>query len=218
MSFEKFDEVEKYLRFGTYSKHDKASKGVIRRCSKRFCWRGERSFHLPRNRNTDFFSKFARWTKVSSSLFVVVLDSALWYIDGKRQRKVLRSDEEVRAVLAEHHNNRKHAGRSRCLRAMSDMYYWRSMTKDIGDWIDNCKDCSHPSNPVVCAQCIVPHCESSGPSNNHECITFHRYDLHGFITDLGLVVLSTCQRPWFKNGRICRQVPFQRCAPARPLD
>ncbi|KAI5102212.1 putative D-tyrosyl-tRNA(Tyr) deacylase 2 [Silurus meridionalis] len=141
MSFQRFDEVEKYLRFGTYCKHDKASKGVIRRCSKRFCWR----------------------------------DGALWYIDGKRQRKVLRSEEEVRAVLLEHHNNRKHAGRSRCLKAVSDLYYWRSITKDIGDWIDNCKDCSHPSNPVTCSQCIVPGCESSGLADNEESVTFHRF-------------------------------------------
>ncbi|XP_060790016.1 uncharacterized protein LOC132894343 isoform X4 [Neoarius graeffei] len=141
MSFQRFDDVEKYLRFGTYSKLDKASKGVIRRCSKKFLWG----------------------------------DGALWYIDGKRQRKVLRSEEEVREVLVEHHNNRKHAGRSRCLKAVSDLYYWRSITKDISDWIDNCKDCSHPSNPVVCSQCIVPGCESSGLADNEEGITFHRF-------------------------------------------
>ncbi|XP_026789541.3 uncharacterized protein LOC113538579 isoform X1 [Pangasianodon hypophthalmus] len=141
MSFQRFDEVEKYLRFGTYDKHDKASKGVIRRCSKKFRWR----------------------------------DGSLWYIDGKRQRKVLRSEQEVSAVLVEHHNNCKHAGRSRCLKAVSDLYYWRSITKDIGDWIDNCKDCSHPSNPVTCSQCIVPGCESSGLADNEEGITFHRF-------------------------------------------
>lgn len=111
----------------------------------------------------------------------VILDGALWYIDGKRQRKVLRSEEEVREVLVEHHNNRKHAGRSRCLKAVSDLYYWRSITKDISDWIDNCKDCSHPSNPVVCSQCIVPGCESSGLADNEEGITFHRYELQRFI-------------------------------------
>lgn len=141
MSFQRFDEVEKYLRFGTYGKHDKASKGVIRRCSKKFHWG----------------------------------DGALWYIDGKRRRKVLRSEEEVRAVLMEHHNNSKHAGRSRCLKAVSDLYYWRSITKDIGDWIDNCKDCSHPSNPVACSQCIVLGCESPGLADNEEGITFHRF-------------------------------------------
>ncbi|KAM9466665.1 uncharacterized protein Hap1MRO34_015705 [Clarias gariepinus] len=141
MSFQRFDEVEKYLRFGTYSKHDKTSKGVIRRSSKKFRYG----------------------------------DGALWYIDGKRQRKVLRNEDQVRAVLVEHHNNRKHAGRSRCLKAVSDLYYWRSITKDIGDWIDNCKDCSHPSNPVTCSQCIVPGCESSGLADNKECITFHKF-------------------------------------------
>ncbi|XP_027028661.2 D-aminoacyl-tRNA deacylase 2 isoform X1 [Tachysurus fulvidraco] len=141
MSFQRFDDVEKYLRFGTYGKHDKASKGVIRRCSKKFNWR----------------------------------DGALWYIDGKRQRKVLRSEEDVRAVLLEHHNNSKHAGRSRCLKAVSELYYWRSITKDIGDWIDNCKDCSHPSNPVACFQCIVPGCESSVLADNERGITFHRF-------------------------------------------
>lgn len=76
----------------------------------------------------------------------------------------------------EHHNNRKHAGRSRCLKSVSDLYYWRSITKDIGDWIDGCKDCAHPSNPVVYTQCIVPGCESSGLADNEEGITFHRYD------------------------------------------
>ncbi|KAK3537290.1 hypothetical protein QTP70_006981 [Hemibagrus guttatus] len=141
MSFQRFNDVEKYLRFGTYGKHDKASKGVIRRCSKKFRWR----------------------------------DSGLWYMDGQRQRKVLRSEEEVRAVLVEHHNNSKHAGRSRCLKAVSDLYYWRSITKDIGDWIDNCKDCSHPSNPVACFQCIVPGCESSALADNEQGITFHRF-------------------------------------------
>ncbi|XP_062863244.1 uncharacterized protein LOC134325113 isoform X2 [Trichomycterus rosablanca] len=141
MSFSKFDEVEKYLRFGTYTSHDKASKGVLRRSCKKFRWTG----------------------------------AALWYIDGKRQRKVLRNEEEVRAVLVEQHNNRKHAGRSRCLKAVSDLYYWRTITKDINDWIDNCKDCSYPSNPIVRLQCIVPGCESSGLIDNEEEITFHRF-------------------------------------------
>lgn len=112
---------------------------------------------------------------MKKSLLHLFLDGALWYIDGKRQRKVLRNEDQVRAVLVEHHNNRKHAGRSRCLKAVSDLYYWRSITKDIGDWIDNCKDCSHPSNPVTCSQCIVPGCESSGLADNKECITFHKY-------------------------------------------
>lgn len=87
---------------------------------------------------------------------------------------MLRNEEEVRAVLIEQHNNRKHAGRSRCLKAVSDLYYWRTITKDINYWIDNCKDCSYPSNPIVRLQCIVPGCESSGLVENEEEVSFHR--------------------------------------------
>ncbi|XP_072546578.1 uncharacterized protein [Salminus brasiliensis] len=141
MNFSKFDEVEKYLRFGTYTQHDKVSKGVLRRSSKKFRWAGD----------------------------------ALWYVDGKRQRKVLRSEEEVRAVLVEQHNNRNHAGRKRCLKAVSDLYYWRSISKDITEWIDSCEGCSHPSNPVMRLQCIVPGCESSGLADDEDGVTFHRF-------------------------------------------
>ncbi|XP_076834545.1 D-aminoacyl-tRNA deacylase 2 isoform X2 [Brachyhypopomus gauderio] len=141
MNFNTFDEVEKYLRFGIYTKHDKTSKRIIRRCSKKFCW----------------------------------ADGALWYVDGKRQRKVLRSQEEVKTVLIEQHDNRKHAGRSRCLKAVSDLYYWRSITKDITDWIDNCNGCVHPPNPVVRLQCIVPGCDSAGLAEGENGISFHRF-------------------------------------------
>ncbi|XP_026864650.2 D-aminoacyl-tRNA deacylase 2 isoform X3 [Electrophorus electricus] len=141
MNFNNFDEVEKYLRFGIYTKHDKTSKRIIRRCSKKFFW----------------------------------TDGALWYVDGKRQRKVLRTEEDVKAVLTEHHNNRKHAGRSRCLKAVSVLYYWRSMTKDITDWIDNCNGCAHPPSPMVRLQCIVPGCENAGLADGEDGVSLHRF-------------------------------------------
>ncbi|XP_066529855.1 uncharacterized protein [Hoplias malabaricus] len=141
MSFSIFNEVEQYLRFGTYAQQDKTYKGVLRRRSKTFRWAG----------------------------------GALWYIDGKRQRKVLRSEEEVRAVLEEQHNNRNHAGRKKCLKAVSALYYWRSISRDISEWIDKCEGCSYPSNPVIPLQCIVPGCESSGLLDDEEGVTFHRF-------------------------------------------
>ncbi|KAG9268129.1 uncharacterized protein LOC103035568 [Astyanax mexicanus] len=141
MSFNRFDEVEKFLRFGTFNHENKIYKGAVRRSSKKFRWAGD----------------------------------ALWYIDGKRQRKVLRNEEEVKAVLIEQHNNCNHAGRKRCLKAVTDLYYWRSISRDVTDWIDNCEGCSHPTNPAMRVQCIVPGCESSGMADNEEEVTFHRF-------------------------------------------
>ena len=124
--------------------------------------------------------------KCASFTSLLLLDDGLWHFDGRRQRKVLRSPEEVKCVLKQYHNEKSHKNRTVTLKEVTGLFYWGSMAKDVNKWIDNCEECQ--IRPKYCSSqksnyCICYGCESSLVSNSEdESLTFHRW----VLLELGL--------------------------------
>lgn len=109
--------------------------------------------------------------KCASFTSLLLLDDGLWHFDGQRQRKVLRSPEEVKCVLKQYHNEKSHKNRTVTVKEVTGLFYWGSMTKDVHKWVDNCEGCSQ----IRQKYCICYGCESSLVSNSEDkSLTFHR--------------------------------------------
>ncbi|XP_031435793.1 uncharacterized protein LOC105905075 isoform X2 [Clupea harengus] len=106
-------------------------------------------------------------------------DDGLWHFDDQRQRKVLRSPEEVKCVLKQYHNEKSHKNRTLTIKQVTGLFYWGSMRKDINKWVDNCERCRQKycySQNKTPKHCICYGCESSMVSNSEdESLTFHRF-------------------------------------------
>ncbi|XP_042565641.1 uncharacterized protein LOC116223419 isoform X2 [Clupea harengus] len=109
-------------------------------------------------------------------------DDGLWHFDGRRQRKVLRSPEEVKYVLKQYHNEERHQSRRVTIKEVTGLFYWGSMRKDVNKWVDNCEGCRQIRQKYCPAPksnyCICYGCESSLVSNSEdESLTFHRFPI-----------------------------------------
>ncbi|XP_062378303.1 uncharacterized protein LOC134067195 isoform X1 [Sardina pilchardus] len=107
-------------------------------------------------------------------------DECLWHFDGRRERKVVRDQEEVKAVLQQYHNDKIHKSVGKVLKEVAGRFYWGSTTKDIKKWIDNCARCKQTRRKPIQRQktmhCICYGCESSLVSNGEdEGLAFHRF-------------------------------------------
>lgn len=119
--------------------------------------------------------------KCKSFISLHVLDDCLWHFDGRRERKVVRNQEEVKSVLQQYHNDKIHKSVGRVLQEVPKLYYWGSITKDVKRWIDNCEKCQQtrrkPIRGPKTVHCICYGCESSLESNGEdENLTFYRFN------------------------------------------
>lgn len=105
----------------------------------------------------------------------LLLDGVLFYRNGSKLRRVVRSREEVICVLKEHHDKRGHFGMKRCLNSISELYYWGSVTRDIEEWIGNCQFCMEMDEATQKYRCAVYSCNNyNGPLERTLGLTFHR--------------------------------------------
>ncbi|XP_061599155.1 uncharacterized protein LOC133462060 isoform X2 [Cololabis saira] len=72
----------------------------------------------------------------------VMKDSALHMARGEQVRLVLRNQQQVEAALLEYHNELNHLDANKCLRLLSERYFWKSMRPDVVQWINNCPLCN----------------------------------------------------------------------------
>ncbi|KAL2098995.1 hypothetical protein ACEWY4_005475 [Coilia grayii] len=104
-------------------------------------------------------------------------DDSLWYHNGKRPRKVLRSREQVNSLLQQYHDDNNHKNRQLVINDLKRAFYWGSIRKDINEWIDNCQRCSeirlNKVQTPVPKHCLCYGCESS-PSEG-ESLSFHKF-------------------------------------------
>ncbi|XP_056282451.1 uncharacterized protein LOC130201450 isoform X2 [Pseudoliparis swirei] len=115
-------------------------------------------------------------TKAASKHFIYK-DGCLLRSYRGRLLRVVRSDEEVREILARYHDNNSHAGRVRVVREIMLMYYWVGVTEAVKAWIQDCAVCQSrtpvepPAPPVQF--CLAYGCDAS--SYVHPQLSFHRF-------------------------------------------
>nr|XP_046267997.1 uncharacterized protein LOC124071484 isoform X2 [Scatophagus argus] len=74
--------------------------------------------------------------------FVIKDDELHMVRGGDRARLVLRSRQQVEAVLEDYHNELNHLDANKCLRLLKDRYFWKTMRSDVLQWIHSCSECS----------------------------------------------------------------------------
>lgn len=76
-----------------------------------------------------------------------VPDGFLFYLSGRGtqkhgRRRVVRSREEVHSTLTIYHNDMNHLELEKCLKLISQHFFWGSMRADVALWIQRCLQCS----------------------------------------------------------------------------
>ncbi|XP_030574403.1 uncharacterized protein LOC115772351 isoform X2 [Archocentrus centrarchus] len=113
----------------------------------------------------------------NASKHFIYKDGCLWRSYRGRLLRVVRSDEEVRDILIQYHDNNNHAGWGRAVKEILLMFYWVGVTKAVKKWIKACAVCqkqapTKPSEPRV-QFCLVYGCDAS--SYIHPELSFHRF-------------------------------------------
>ncbi|KAM9842651.1 uncharacterized protein ACBR49_014042 [Aulostomus maculatus] len=72
----------------------------------------------------------------------VIKDNELHIVKGERACLVLRSREQVEAALLDFHNELNHLNVNKCLKLLSERYFWKTMRSDVVQWISSCSHCS----------------------------------------------------------------------------
>ncbi|KAM7403762.1 hypothetical protein PAMA_004272 [Pampus argenteus] len=71
-----------------------------------------------------------------------IKDNELHVMRGDRVRLVLRSRQQVEKALLDYHNELNHLDVIKCLRLLSERYFWKTMRPDVVQWINSCSQCS----------------------------------------------------------------------------
>ena len=69
-------------------------------------------------------------------------DGLLHIMIKSRVLKVLRSQEDVNQALAEFHDELNHLNLKKCMRLLTERFFWGTMEVDVARWIENCSECS----------------------------------------------------------------------------
>ncbi|XP_068456940.1 uncharacterized protein [Clinocottus analis] len=122
-------------------------------------------------------SKSSKKVTRAASKHFIYKDGCLLRSYRGRLLRVVRSDEEVREILARYHDNNSHAGRVRVVKEIMLMYYWVGVTEAVKAWIQRCAVCqsrtpAEPPAPPV-QFCLAYGCDAS--SYVHPQLSFHRF-------------------------------------------
>ncbi|XP_040916138.1 uncharacterized protein LOC121196946 isoform X2 [Toxotes jaculatrix] len=71
-----------------------------------------------------------------------IKDDELHVVSGDRVRLVLRSRQQVEVALMDYHNELNHLDVDKCLRLLSEKYFWKTMRPDVVQWINSCSQCN----------------------------------------------------------------------------
>lgn len=83
---------------------------------------------------------------------------------------------QVNSILKQFHDNQGHYGQGICQREITKHFYWTSMTRDLGRWINNCSTCLNRTKRKW-LRCSVSNCTNCcGPVERGLGLTFHKYD------------------------------------------
>lgn len=90
-----------------------------------------------------------------------ISDGFLFYLSGRGtqkhgRRRVVRSREEVQSTLAIYHNDMNHLGLEKCLKLISQHFFWGSMRADVALWIQRCSKCSSSDDARGVESCASP--------------------------------------------------------------
>ncbi|XP_046874165.1 uncharacterized protein LOC124466377 isoform X2 [Hypomesus transpacificus] len=72
----------------------------------------------------------------------IIKDGLLHIMIKSRVLKVLRSQEDVNQALAEFHDELNHLNLKKCMRLLTERFFWGTMEVDVARWIENCSECS----------------------------------------------------------------------------
>ncbi|XP_071354948.1 uncharacterized protein [Trachinotus anak] len=71
-----------------------------------------------------------------------IKDDELHMVKGDQVRLVLRSRQQVEVVLMDYHDELNHLDVNKCLRLLSERYFWKTMRPDVVQWINSCSLCN----------------------------------------------------------------------------
>ncbi|XP_046355735.2 uncharacterized protein LOC124134739 [Haliotis rufescens] len=87
--------------------------------------------------------------KISSNLHLQqgIIDREL-IINGQAIQQLVIPTDYIQDALEGLHNNVGHPGRDRTLALLRDRFFWPGMSKDVDDWIKNCRRCICRKTPT----------------------------------------------------------------------
>lgn len=90
-----------------------------------------------------------------------ISDGFLFYLSGRGtqkhgRRRVVRSREEVHSTLTIYHNDTNHLELEKCLKLISQHFFWGSMRADVALWIQRCPQCSSSAEDHSGESCVSP--------------------------------------------------------------
>ncbi|XP_063039816.1 uncharacterized protein LOC134435019 isoform X4 [Engraulis encrasicolus] len=112
-------------------------------------------------------------------------DDGLWRHSAGKERKVLRSREQVKAVLQQYHEDHNHASSHAMYDQLRVLFYWSNISGDVKEWVDNCPICGAGrggkalTKRVAQMHCLCYGCQSSqDQSSEGDTRTFHRFPVN----------------------------------------
>ena len=70
-------------------------------------------------------------------------------IEGEEYKQLVIPRSYINTVLQQLHDKFGHPGRERTSSLVRDRFYWSGMTKDIDNWVKNCRRCIHRKTPTT---------------------------------------------------------------------
>ncbi|XP_030247786.1 uncharacterized protein LOC115566180 [Sparus aurata] len=150
-------------------------------------------------------SKSSKKVTRAASKHFIYKDGCLWRSYRGRLLRVVRSDEEVREILARYHDNNNHAGRSRAVKEIMLMYYWVGVTEAVKNWVRACAVCqsrspAEPPDPPV-RFCLAYGCDAS--NYVYPGLSFHRFPKDAEKRRLWLAVAQRDEGSLRMNSCLC---------------
>ncbi|XP_037342029.2 uncharacterized protein LOC119227386 [Pungitius pungitius] len=145
-----------------------------------------------------------RVTKAASKQFIYKDGHLLRFYRGRLLR-VVRSDEEVREIVARYHDDNNHAGRVRVVREIMRLYYWVGVTESVKSWIQACAVCrsrapAEPTAPPV-RFCLAYGCDAS--SYVYPELSFHRFPREAELRRRWLAAAQRDEGSLRTSSRLC---------------
>ncbi|XP_063040195.1 uncharacterized protein LOC134435248 [Engraulis encrasicolus] len=107
-------------------------------------------------------------------------EGCLWHYNGLKHRRVLRSVEEVQSVLKQLHDDNNHINSRPLLSRLRKGHHWKSMRKDVEDWINKCPICIKKRRAAWISALSKPYCLCYGcdSTSQDESLTFHKFPIY----------------------------------------
>ncbi|KAM8917297.1 uncharacterized protein AB9W97_001102 isoform 2-T2 [Spinachia spinachia] len=155
-----------------------------------------------------------RVTKAASKQFIYKDGHLLRFYRGRLLR-VVRSDEEVREIVARYHDDNNHAGRVRVVREIMRLYYWVGVTESVKSWIQACAVCRSrtPAEPTAAPVrfCLAYGCDAS--SCVYPELSFHRFPQQAELRRRWLAAAQRDEGSLRTNSRLCSRHFEPACFP-----